>query len=99
MGAVASILVAVGIIALICAVYLKVKAGRVAKTPLVKTGQAAQQGPGGAVSVEGNVLCQQPLIAPYSGQPCLYCKISITAEWKQGETKKTKELRSDKLAA
>jgi hypothetical protein len=97
MGAVAAILVAVGIIALIYSVMERAKAGRVNKTPFLKTGQAS--GTSGDVSVEGNVVCQQPLVAPFSGAPCLYYSIKCTAEWKEGDKHKSKEVSSDKVAA
>lgn len=97
-------LVALGIIGLIWGFMQKLKAGRVAGAPLAKTGEvaargAAAAGPKGAVSVEGNVVCQQPLLAPMSGTPCLYYTIKCTARWKDGDENKTKEIDKQKAAA
>jgi hypothetical protein len=98
MGSVAAILVAVGMVALLAAIFLRAKAGRVSKTPFVKTGEAARA-TSGDVSVEGNVVCQSPIVAPFSGASCLYYKLVCTAEWKDGETTKTKQIAEDKVAA
>jgi hypothetical protein len=98
MGSVAAILVAVGMVALLAAILLRAKAGRVSKTPFVKTGEAARA-TSGDVSVEGNVVCHSPIVAPFSGTPCLYYKLVCTAEWKEGETNKTKQIAESKVAA
>ena len=97
-------LIAAGIVGLICGIYFKVRAGRVAGAPLVKTGEAAAQGaaaagPKGAISAEGNVVCQQPLVSPVTGVPCLYYQLKVTASWKDGDTQKSKELTKEKRAA
>ena len=99
MGSAAAIIVVVGIIALIYSVMERVKAQRVTKTPFFKTGQVGAQPGGSAVSAEGNVICPQPLLAPMSGTPCLYYAIKSTAEWKEGETVKRRELANHKFAA
>jgi hypothetical protein len=104
MGQVGLVLVALGIIGLIYGIMQKLKAGRVADAPLVSTGDAAQKGaavasPKGAISAQGNVLCQQPLISPVTGTPCLYYMLKVTASWKDGDTQKTKELTKEKRAA
>jgi hypothetical protein len=72
--------------------------------PLVRTGDAAQRGPQvanpkGGLSAQGNVLCQQPLVSPMSGTPCLYYSLKVTASWKEGDATKTKELQHHKMAA
>src|SRR5262245_62221441 len=90
-------IVALGIIGLIWGIMQKMKAGRVADAPLVRTGEAAARGPSvagprGAISVEGNVMCQQPLTAPFSGLHCLFYKIKCSARWKDGDSYKTKDL-------
>src|SRR5688572_19702323 len=97
-------LFALGVIGLIYGIMQKLKAGRVADAPFVKTGEAASRGmqaagPKGAISVEGNVLCQQPLMSPVTGVPCLFYELKCTAEWKDGDTTKTKEITHDKMAA
>lgn len=98
------LIVALGIIGLIYGVFQKVKAGRVMDAPLAATGDVTRRGrevagPKGQISAQGNVVCQQPLIAPFSGQPCLYYRIKCTAKWKDGETHKEKILDDTKMAA
>jgi len=98
------IVVCLGIIALIFGIFQKVKAGRVMDAPLASTGDVmargrAVAGPKGQISAQGNVMCPQPLIAPFSGQPCLYYRIKCTAHWKVGDTHKSKVLDDQKMAA
>lgn len=98
------LVVALGIIGLIYGVFQKVKAGRVMDAPLAATGDVTRRGrevagPKGQISAQGNVVCQQPLIAPFSGQPCLYYRIKCTAKWKDGDTHKEKILDDTKMAA
>jgi hypothetical protein len=96
--------VCLGIIALLYGVMQKMKAGRVADAPLASTGDVSRRGrevagPKGQISAQGNVVCQQPLIAPFSGQPCLYYRIKCTAKWKDGDRHKEKVLDDTKMAA
>lgn len=98
------LVVALGIIGFIYGVFQKVKAGRVTDAPLASTGDVTRRGrevggPKGQISAQGNVVCQQPLIAPFSGQPCLYYRIKCTAKWKDGDTHKEKILDDTKMAA
>jgi hypothetical protein len=98
------IVVLLGVIALIYGIMQKMRAGRVADAPYVRTGDAAKRGaevasPRGAVSAEGTVVCPQPLTAPMSGTPCLYYKLVCTARWKDGNTEKSKEIDTQKVAA
>lgn len=97
MGAFAAILIAGGIVALIVGGYLKFKAGRIAKTPLVQTGSVASTP--GNVAVEGPLQCPQPLISPASGTPCLYYSLKVEGSWKEGDTKKSKTYVEEKHAA
>ena len=104
MVAVASILILIGIVGLIYGIMEKLKAGRVMDAPLVSTGDAASKGPQvagnrGAISAQGGVTCQQPLISPMSGVPCLYYEIKCTATWKDGDSEKSKEIDKQKVAA
>jgi len=98
------VILTLGIIGIIWGVFQKVKAGRVADAPLVPTGDVVQRGRAvagakGQISVQGNVQCPQPLIAPFSGTPCLYYHIKCTAEWKDGDSSKSKVLDEQKVAA
>ncbi|GEM_PF-1416304 len=96
------LIVAVGFIALIWGVFQKVKAGRVADAPLVGTAQAAQgqgAGPKGQISAQGRVVCQQPLVSPVTGTPCLYYKLKTEAHWKSGNENKSKTIDEQKVAA
>ena len=103
MGAIAAILIAGGIVALIVGAFLKFKGGKLMKTPFAKTGDAASNpsvaDPKGRVSVEGNVECPQPLIAPCSGTPCLYYVLKVEGSWKEGDTNKSKTYLEEKIAA
>jgi hypothetical protein len=95
---------ALGIIGLVYGLIMRSRAGRVTDAPFVKTGEAAAKGAAagnakGAISAEGNVTCPQPLVAPVSGKTCLYYEIKVTAEWKDGDTHKSKELSHEKQAA
>ena len=80
MGQLAAILIAVGMVALLGAIFMRAKAGRVAKVPFVKTGEAARAN-SGDISVEGNVVCPSPLVAPFSGDRG---DISAKHVWKDG---------------
>jgi hypothetical protein len=94
--------VALGIIGIIYGFMQKLKAGRVADAPMVSTSQASQgQGasPKGAISAQGKVNCPQPLIAPFSGTPCLFYELKVTARWKEGDHERTKEIDHQKAAA
>jgi hypothetical protein len=96
------VVVCLGIIGLVWGIFQKLKAGRVSDAPFVPTANAARGlgvGPKRQISAQGNVTCHGPLIAPFSGKPCLYYRIKCTAEWKEGETTKTKELDDQKVAA
>jgi hypothetical protein len=104
MGAVAAVLIGIGIIAIIYGFMMRTRVGRVTDAPFVKTGEAAGKGTGaanakGAISVEGNVSCQAPLVSPVSGTTCLYYEVKVTAAWKDGDTHKTKEIGTEKRAA
>ncbi len=99
MGPAAALVVVLGVVGIIYSFMERAKAQRVTKAPLIRTGSLAMQASGSAVSVEGNVVCPQPLIAPFSGTPCLFYSLKCTAEWKEGETKKTRELSNLKSAA
>jgi hypothetical protein len=68
--------------------------------PFKRTGEAAsnpQAGDAkGTVSVEGQVACQQPLMGPQSGQPCIYFHYKLEEEFEKSTlteqgTKTTKE--------
>ncbi len=103
MGGFAALLVGIGIIVLIYALMQRAKVGRVS-APLFKTGALAQggaaaAGDGGKASVEGSVVCQQPLISPCTGKPCLYFHVKIVGRRKEGEKTTENTLRDDKQAA
>jgi hypothetical protein len=96
-------IVALGIIGIIWGIFQKLRAGRVADAPLVSTADAASRGlqvatPKGAVSVEGNVICPQPLMAPVSGVPCLAYRLKCTVTWKDGDVEKSKEIDNQKVS-
>lgn len=80
------------------------KAGRITDAPFVTTGDAASRGPAvagpkGQISAQGGVMCQQPVFAPVSGTPCLFYELEVTAEWKEGDSTKSKQIDHQKVAA
>jgi E3 Ubiquitin ligase len=104
LGIIAAILIGSGIVAIVYGFLMRMRAGRVADAPFVKTGEAAQKGAAvanakGAISAEGNVSCAQPLVSPVSGTTCIYYEIKVTAAWQDGQTHKTKEMGGEKRAA
>jgi hypothetical protein len=104
MAAVAAIILVAGIIALIFGGLQRFKSGRLASAPFVKSHEAATRGSAvagqrGAISVEGNVVCNQPLISPVTGTPCLYYKVKVTGSWKEGDTTKSKDYYEEAQAA
>jgi hypothetical protein len=104
MAQAAAVLIFLGIIALIVGAFFKYKSARLSAAPLASTGDAARNGAGvagakGAISVQGNVIMQQPLIAPCSGQQCLYYEIEVIGHWKEGDSNKSKSYAKEKHAA
>lgn len=104
MTGIGMLLVAIGIIALIYGLIMRSKAGRVTDAPLASTGDAAARGqqlagPKGQISAQGAVMCQQPVYAPVTGTPSLFYELKVTAEWKDGDTTKTKDIEHQKVAA
>lgn len=104
MAGLGALLVVIGIICLIYGGMQKFKAGRLAKAPFVKTGDAASQGAGvagdkGAISAEGNVAHGDLVISAVTQTPCLYYEYKVSASWKKGDKTRTKELAKGKEAA
>lgn len=103
MAGFAALLVGLGIIIVIYGLIQRAKVGRVS-APVFPTGQLAQggaaaAGPNGTASAEGVVVCQQALLSPVTGKPCLYYSLKITNSWKDGDKTKEKILREEKVAA
>lgn len=102
MGAIAALLVGSAIIAAIIGAYLTYKGGRISKTPFVPTGEATHAGKAdskGTISVQGTVECPQQLLSPVTGTPCLYYELKVVGTWKDGDTTKSKDYVTDKIAA
>lgn len=104
MGIAAVLLTVGGIIALIWGGMQKFKAGRLAKAPFVKTGDAATKGESvagekGAISVEGQVKTQELLTSPVTGTECLYYELKVVGKWKDGDSEKSKDYVDEKSAA
>jgi hypothetical protein len=94
----------ISLIVLVFGLLQRTKAKRVADAPFVSTLDASTRGkevasPKGAISAQGQVRCDQPLIAPMSGTPALWYKIKVTASWKDGNENKTRELETQQAAA
>ncbi|MFO0604620.1 MAG: GIDE domain-containing protein [Polyangiales bacterium] len=86
MTAIGTILLFIGVLALIGGVIQKVRAGRLGNTPFAGTGQVATQGrsladPKGSISTQGQVQTQQVLTSPVSGAPCVYYAMKLEVEW------------------
>jgi len=98
------VVVAAGLVGVIWGIFQQVKAGRLSGAPLVRTGDAAARGgqvasSDGAISVQGNVICQRFLVSPVTGTVCLYYSLKTVASWKEGEAEKSKVLEDRKVAA
>lgn len=94
----------IGCLIMIFGLLKKLKAGRLSQTPFVPTSDAAERGDQvagakGAISVEGDVQCDEPLTAPASGEPCLYYELEVTGSWKEGDSRKSKTYVSEKVYA
>lgn len=94
----------VGIIAAVIGLFQRMKAKRVADAPFVSTGDAARNGaavasPKGAISAQGQVRCALPVIAPMSGTPALWYKLTVTSSWSDGKQTRTRELETQQAAA
>lgn len=103
------LLVVIALIALGIYLHQNSKAGKIRTVPFKKPSEIGQQGMGAAdakqmISTEGQVT-GQPLIAPMSGQPCLYYEIEVirgyhkTSTNSQGhhtKTNSTKQLLDQK---
>ena len=104
MGAIAALVVAVGILIVIYGSIQKFKAARLTAAPLVSTGDAGARGSEvageqGMISAQGAVKCDAPLTAPASGKACLYFELHVTGTWKDGDRSQSKEYVADKVAA
>lgn len=101
MFAIGSIIAFVGLLALVGGLVQRVRAGRLAKTPFVKTGEVGPQKAGekGAISTEGKVVAPQLLTSPVTGTPCLYYDVAVTAHWKVGDGTHTQRVTDEKASA
>jgi hypothetical protein len=104
MVAIASILSVIGLVVMLFGFLQRSKATRITSAPFVKTGDAASKGdsvagPKGAIAVEGDVKCAQPLTAPCSGTPCLYYELQVVGTWKEGDSQKSHDYVEEKKAA
>jgi hypothetical protein len=80
------------------------RAGRLAKTPLVSTGDAASRGEAvagekGAISVQGKLSSPQHLVSPVTATPCLFSLTKVTADWKVGDSSSSAVICEDIQAA
>jgi E3 Ubiquitin ligase len=94
----------ISLIVLVFGLLQQTKAKRVADAPFVSTLDAGSRGkevasPKGAISAQGQVRCDQPVIAPMSGTPSLWYKIKVTANWTEGKESKSRELETQQAAA
>jgi hypothetical protein len=102
LSGIATIVLVVGVLLVGVGIYQRIKAGRVSKAAHVPTGDAATRGAsvagkGGAISVEGPVVCPEPLLSPVTQTPCLYYEVDVTGFWKEGNNNRSKKYYDDKL--
>lgn len=100
MLAIGSIIALVGLLALVGGIFQRVRAGRLANTPFVKTGEVSPQKAGekGAISTEGKLVVPQVLTSPVTGTPCLYYDVAVTASWKVGDSSHNQRVTDEKQA-
>ena len=84
------LLIAIGFLAAIYWFIMARKAGKIKNVPFRKPSEIAAQGPASA-DAKGQVSCEgqvqgQPLIAPASGQPCLYWEFELVRQWEKHST-------------
>lgn len=85
------IIAGVGLLLVLAGLVVRGQAGKLASTPLMKTGEAARAN--GPASCEGTTRAiQQPAVAPCSGTPCVVYQLVIEKKIKtmQGNTQVTK---------
>jgi len=85
-----ALLLAIAFIAGIYWFIMARKAGKIRDVPFRKPSEIQQQGPASA-DAKGQVSCEgqvqgQPLIAPASGQPCLYWEFELVRQWEKSST-------------
>lgn len=85
-----ALLLAIGLIAGIYWFIMSRKAGKIRDVPFRKPSEIQQQGPASA-DAKGQVSCEgqvqgQPLVAPCSGQPCLYWEFELVRQWEKYST-------------
>jgi hypothetical protein len=90
MVGIGALLLAIAFIAGIYWFIMARKAGKIRDVPFRKPSEIQQQGPASA-DAKGQVSCEgqvqgQPLIAPCSGQPCLYWEFELVRQWEKYNT-------------
>jgi hypothetical protein len=95
-------LLVVAVVGVVIALLQRAKGQKLAAAPFVKTGEASSNPQAadakGSISVEGQIVCQQPLRGPQSGQPCIYFEYKLEEEHTKSKltergTETTKEWR------
>jgi hypothetical protein len=95
-------LLVVAIVGVIIGLLQRSKGQKLVSAPFRKTGEAASNPQAadakGTISVEGQIVCQQPLRGPQSGQPCVYFHYKLEEEHTKSKltergTETTKEWR------
>ena len=104
MGAIAGLLIAIGIVVAIFGGYKTWQAKKLAGAPLGKTGEIVSKGDEvsgekGAISAEGDVSVPKPLISPVTKTECLYYELKVVGTWKDGDSTKSKTYVVEKIAA
>lgn len=83
MGILGIVLIGVALLVIVGGLVTRGRAKKILAAPLRKTGEAVQQQ--GAMSFEGAVRTQQPMMAPCSGRSCVYFELVIEQKTKTKE--------------
>lgn len=101
--AVGAPLIGFGIVAVAYGALSQAKARRALEAPLARTADVARGqvrvGANRQVSVHGGVICVRALVAPVSGKPCLFYRVTRTAKWNDGDKIASKVLDQQVRAA
>lgn len=80
-------LLVVASVGLVVGLLQHLKGKKILAAPFRKTGEIAQNpsvaDAKGIVSCEGAIQASQPILAPCSGQPCVYFEIEVVREWQK----------------
>ncbi len=97
-------LAGLGLIILFLGTWRRLEARRLARAPLVRTGEAASRGAAvaaadGTIAVQGRVRCSRELLSPVTHTPCLYYELRVIGSWQDGDRRRRHTLVEERKAA